>query len=192
MRYKLSEFYTKSNLLSFVRVLLAIPTYLLFQNYHSDENIRFYLVGIYLFAFITDIFDGYLARKFNEITELGKVIDPLADKVMVIIIVVMLFSKGIITDFYFYVIILRDAIIFFGGILVTKRIGKVLPSNLLGKLTVLSIGLYLIFATLNLDIFSSIESFFYNASLILSFTSVAGYGIRGYEAIKWSNKDETL
>ncbi len=189
MKYELKEFYTKSNLLSFLRLLLFIPVIYLFSNYDSNENVRFYLVALYLFATITDLLDGYLARKFNEITELGKVIDPLADKVMIITIVVMMFAKGIITDFYFYVIVLRDIIIFIGGIFVTKKLGKVLPSNLLGKITVITIGIYLIFATLKLDYLVFAENLFYYISMIMSFLSIIGYGIRAKEAIQWSNNE---
>lgn len=192
MRYKLSEFYTKSNLLSFLRVLLVIPTYFLFLSYHSDYNVRYYLVAIYIFAGITDLLDGYLARKFNEITELGKVIDPLGDKAMIIVIVVMLFHQNIIPDFYFYVIVLRDVLIFTGGIFVSRKINKVLPSNLLGKITASLIGFYVIFATLNLPDLAIITDILYYVSLIFSFLSVGGYALRAYEAIKWSKRNETI
>lgn len=191
MNYELKDFYTKSNLLSFVRFLMFIPVIYLFEYYETDYNIRFYLVALYLFAAVTDLLDGYLARKFNEITELGKVIDPLADKAMVIAIVLMMYSKGFLSDIYFYTIILRDVIIFLGGIYVTKRIGKVLPSNLLGKITVTSIGFYLIFATLNLESLTLFNNLFYFLSLIMSYLSLVGYGIRAKEAIQWS-KNETL
>ncbi len=135
--------------------------------------------------------DGYLARKFNEITELGKVIDPLADKAMIISIVVMMFAMDIISEFYFYLIILRDILIFFGGIIVAKKLGRVLPSNLLGKMTVTSIGFYLIFATLNLESLRIFDVSLYYISIFLSFLSLIGYAVRAKEALSWS-KNETV
>ena len=89
---------------------------------------------------LTDVLDGYLARKLNQVTEVGKIIDPLADKAAMAVIVVKLFSIGEISAFFFLLIIIRDLLIFIGGIYVSKKLGRVLPSNKLGKLTVLFIG----------------------------------------------------
>ncbi len=102
---------------------------------------RYILLSLYILVYLTDIADGYFARKFNQISELGKIIDPLADKILVILVVAYLYYYEIIPAYYFWIIILRDLIIFIGGIIVSKKIGKVLPSNYLGKATVLSIGI---------------------------------------------------
>ena len=51
---------------------------------------------------ITDMLDGYLARKFNEVTELGKIIDPLADKIAIGVIILKLYLIGIIPRVLFY------------------------------------------------------------------------------------------
>jgi CDP-diacylglycerol--glycerol-3-phosphate 3-phosphatidyltransferase len=143
-------------------------------------------------GFISDLADGYIARKFNEVSELGKVIDPLADKICIIAIIIMLYLAEEISTFYFTVIVLRDVIIFFGGILVSKKIGKVLPSNLLGKITVVSIGFFIISIVIDLKTYSMFMfDFFYYASIILSFASVAGYALRAYEIINWNKKSET-
>ncbi len=188
----LNELKTKSNLLSLFRLFLAIPIYYFIENINSPEYNRIILFGIFFLVYITDILDGYLARKFNEVTEMGKIIDPLADKVVVITIVVKFWLDGMIPDYYFWTIVLRDLIIFLGGIYVSKRIGKVLPSNKLGKITVLTIASYILCVLAQLDIrLPWMYDLFLYASLTLSFLSVIAYAMRGYDAIKWS-KNETV
>ncbi|MCK7524307.1 MAG: CDP-alcohol phosphatidyltransferase family protein [Ignavibacteriales bacterium] len=54
-----------------------------------------------VFAATTDMLDGYLARKLNQVTEVGKIIDPLADKAAMAVIVVKLFLIGEISTFLF-------------------------------------------------------------------------------------------
>jgi len=186
---KLEEIKTKSNLLSLFRLFLAAPVVYFFTIYSVNSYARYYLVGIYLIAGITDTLDGYLARKFNEITEFGKIIDPLADKTMVITIVIMLYYSNLLPTFYFWTIVGRDVFIFIGGILVTKKIGKVLPSNFVGKFTVLNIGIFLIIATLNINENNFAYIFFYYFSLFLCYLSLVAYLLRGLDAIKWSKND---
>lgn len=189
MIINISEIKTKSNMLSMLRLLLAIPIVI----FTSDivEN-RIILLSIMIFAFLTDILDGYLARKFNEITEFGKIIDPLADKVDVAAFVIMLFISGNIPLYYFLIIVLRDVIIFVGGIIVSRKIGKVLPSNLLGKITVISICFFLLGLVAGMREGSFLYEILIYLSIILSFASVAGYAVRGYESVKWMKKNENV
>ncbi|MCP5064306.1 MAG: hypothetical protein GY936_17845, partial [Ignavibacteriae bacterium] len=125
MRIKFQQINTISNYVSFSRVLLGIPIYIYVSQINEIENARNILIGLYIAAYITDILDGFLARKLNQISELGKIIDPLADKILVIMIVSYLYIFNIIPPIYFWIIVLRDLIIFAGGIIVSKKIGKV-------------------------------------------------------------------
>jgi len=70
------------NLLTFSRILLAAIIFLLLMS--SDG----YLLALILFfvASITDYFDGYLARKYNAVSELGEVLDPIADKILIVFV----------------------------------------------------------------------------------------------------------
>jgi len=191
MKIRFSEINTVSNYISFLRLLLGIPIFILLDYIKIDYSYRIILVSLYFAAYISDLLDGYLARKFNQISEFGKIIDPLADKICVGIIILKMYLISEIPAYYFWIIILRDIFIFIGGIIISKRIGKVLPSNLLGKLTVTSIGIFIIIVTLETDK----NLWYYNLalylSLILSFASVAGYAIRAFDIIKWK-KNETI
>lgn len=70
------------NLLTFSRMLLAVIIFLLLMS--SDG----YLLALILFfvASITDYFDGYLARKYNAVSEIGEVLDPIADKILIVFV----------------------------------------------------------------------------------------------------------
>lgn len=184
MNLELKKIYTISNLISFVRILLAIPIFYYVSNITEIMGARYILLSLYVLAFITDIADGYFARKFNQISELGKIIDPLADKALVILIAAYLYYFEIIPAFYFWIIILRDIIIFLGGIFVTKKIGKVLPSNYLGKIAVLSIGTFIIIVTLGVSENQILYQIFLLVSILLSFASVIMYGYRGFTEVK--------
>lgn len=181
MKINYKELTYSSNLLSVFRLLLAIPLWLLLDNFAENNYLVFALC---LFVSFTDILDGYLARKFNQVTEMGKIIDPLADKIAMAAVVIKLFLIGQIPAYYFWMIIIRDVLIFLGGIYVSKKIGKVLPSNYLGKISVLSIGIVILLILLNVDKTLIVFKLFYGISIVLIFASFFGYVIRAFEFIK--------
>lgn len=130
---------TISNLLSSSRFVLVLPSvYFLWTH-----QITLLLITIVIAA-LTDIFDGYFARKRNEITELGKIIDPLADKVYVGAMTIGLYVLGYIPLWLFCVILGRDILILLGSYYVTKKTNKTLMSNYIGKATVILISITLI------------------------------------------------
>lgn len=80
MTYKRKEIFTIPNILSIIRLIL-VPVFVLF--YLNASSIQDYRIAgaIILFSGITDLVDGIIARKFNQITDIGKLLDPVADKV---------------------------------------------------------------------------------------------------------------
>lgn len=183
MKFSRQEIFTISNGISLLRLLLVIPLWLLLDHYDL-QSVRYITFALCLFAAATDILDGFLARKLNQITEFGKIIDPLADKAAMAVVVIKLFLIGEITLFFFLTIILRDILIFSGGLLVAKILGTVLPSNKLGKITVLFIGMVVLLILLGVDKNSFIFNLFYYLSIILMFTSFFAYVYRAIEFIK--------
>ena len=179
----LKNIFNASNLLSFVRLLLVIPAWFAFENF-DVHFYRYSVAAIGIFAAITDILDGYLARKLNQITEFGKIIDPLADKVLIAFVVINLFLLNEIPDYYFYLIVGRDILILIGGLVVTKKIGKVLPSDYLGKATVLSISFVLLMILLNLSKDSIPYQILYYSSIILIFASLINYIMKAFRAYR--------
>ena len=95
------------NLLTFSRIFLAAIIFFLLMS--SDS----YLIALILFfaAGITDYFDGYLARKYNAVSQLGEILDPIADKILILF---LLFGLAINLSSYL--------IGFIGAVIITREI----------------------------------------------------------------------
>ncbi len=166
MNIKNDNYINLPNFVSLFRIIMILPMIYFIIN----EN-QLGIIIVVFFSFLSDYLDGYFARRLNIITEFGKIIDPLADKLFIIAVVVTLFLMNKIDLIFFLMIILRDLLIFLGGLYITSKIGYVLPSNKLGKLTVNILALNLFFILLNfqfyLNYFRLISIFF----IVISFFS---------------------
>ena len=162
--------WTISNLLSFSRIILAIPISLLLLS--NEVTSKFYAVGLILIAAFTDLFDGIIARKLNQVTEFGKILDPLADKIAIAIFALILTQHGKLPLWFFLIVVIRDVLIFTGGMYIKKTKGIVLQSNLIGKWSVTSVAFLILFTVLDIpEIFlvKQIFLFLSTAMLWLSF-----------------------
>ncbi|MBK9246882.1 MAG: CDP-alcohol phosphatidyltransferase family protein [Ignavibacteria bacterium] len=137
-------FWTLSNILSIVRGLLVVPLAFALLNNNSLS-----VIIICITAVLTDILDGYFARKFKQETEYGRIIDPLADKIFIGAMVIILSMLGKIPPWFLISIITRDVLIFTGGMYIKKRNGYVLPSNYAGKIAVVCVSFVLLGFALN-------------------------------------------
>lgn len=123
---------TLSNSISFFRVFLAIPTVI--SLLHDDVLITGSLMVL---AYITDLLDGYIARKTNTISEFGKAMDPIADKIYVAALIIAMVSKDMVPLWFVAIVIGKDILTMFGAIYTRKKIGAMLPSNYWGKAAIL-------------------------------------------------------
>lgn len=88
---------------------------------------------IFLLAAITDFIDGYIARKYNMITDFGKFMDPLADKLLVTAALLVLLENGLIAGWVVFIILAREFIVTgFRTIAASK--GVVIAAGWLGKI----------------------------------------------------------
>ena len=94
------------NLLTILRIILT-PLFiiLLFSAYSSA---RFWALVVFVIAAVTDAYDGHLARKYNQVTEEGKFLDPLADKILVLSAFISFAFMEIIDYWMVGLIIFRD------------------------------------------------------------------------------------
>lgn len=89
---------------------ITIPQ--LFINESIVVDIRYFIAGgIFIVASLTDFVDGYLARKNNQVTDFGKMIDAIADKVLVNSILIILASTGFISAVIPVIIVVRDIVV---------------------------------------------------------------------------------
>jgi len=174
---------TISNALSLLRLLLAIPFWFLLNDFHSPET-KVWLIIVGVIGAFTDWADGFFARQFNQVTELGKIIDPLADKICMAVLIYKLYLIGEIQQSLFFILIGRDVLIFLSGIFLTKYLGKVLPSNFLGKITVTVIAIFVFMIFFEVSKNSAVYVFTSYLIISLSIISLFAYAIRASDFIK--------
>jgi CDP-diacylglycerol--glycerol-3-phosphate 3-phosphatidyltransferase len=99
---------------------------------------------IFFFAAATDFFDGYIARKYNSISQLGKLLDPIADKLLTLAAVILLASRGILPSFIAILVLAREFIVS-GLRLIAKEEGFSIEVSDFGKLKTVVLDLALLF-----------------------------------------------
>ena len=121
------------NVLSLIRLALVPVFAVVF--FRPEPAAHTWAALIYLAAFLTDIADGWIARRFNQITRLGRVLDPLADKLMTFTVIVSIAVEHVIPLWAVLVFFCKEFIMAIGGYLMYRRLGDVIPSNWLGKVS---------------------------------------------------------
>ena len=94
---------------------------------------NYYAAAIFFLADMTDILDGYIARKQNMVTNFGKLMDPIADKLLFCTAFIMMVDNGMLNPILCIIFVGREIIVS-GFRLVTANSGKVIAANWLGKL----------------------------------------------------------
>ncbi|MCK5056666.1 MAG: CDP-alcohol phosphatidyltransferase family protein [Candidatus Aminicenantes bacterium] len=165
------------NFLSMLRILL-IPVLVLFIIHSNAQNYPV-LIGLFALSVLLDFLDGFLARKLSQETEFGKVLDPLADKLLFFFIILALTVKS---DFPIWLAILvfsRDLVILLASVLMYKRKHTVAPSNLIGKITFGVFGLLILVYIIDLHESVNLE-ILKNFFTLFSFSFLVWSGVEYY------------
>lgn len=97
-------------LFPFYEIGIEFPTYLLKGTIVID--LKYIIVGIlFIIASLTDFFDGYVARKYNIVTDFGKMIDAISDKLLTNSVLIILACEGKISTIIAVVIVMRDIVV---------------------------------------------------------------------------------
>ena len=122
------KIWTLANLISFSRIILAIPLVMVLDGvgieYLGGIERNTLVALIVALIFLSDILDGAVARWTNQVTNLGKLIDPVADKICMLVVLIYLMNteNGLLFFLLFILICLRDtAIVGVGGYLISKN-----------------------------------------------------------------------
>lgn len=108
--FKISDLFTVPNLITYVRFILIIPfAYFFLKEQYIPAAICIGLSGL------TDCFDGLAARKLNQVTSLGKVLDPIADKVTLLVVVLCMVILVPMVLPVLIVLLLKDVLMLLGG-----------------------------------------------------------------------------
>ncbi|MBQ3054408.1 MAG: CDP-diacylglycerol--glycerol-3-phosphate 3-phosphatidyltransferase [Clostridia bacterium] len=120
-----------ANKLTLLRLVL-VPFFVVFGL--IGGNIYGYIaLGIFVFASFTDYLDGYLARKYNLVSDFGKFMDPLADKLLVMSALALLVHRGDTSVWIFYVVVIRELVVT-GIRLIASSNGRVIQAAMTGKI----------------------------------------------------------
>ncbi|MGL5114622.1 MAG: CDP-diacylglycerol--glycerol-3-phosphate 3-phosphatidyltransferase [Beijerinckiaceae bacterium] len=85
------------NVLTYGRII-AVPAIVAILFWPKDDAMRWWALGIYVIAAITDYFDGYFARAWHQYSAIGRMLDPIADKLLVAATLLMLVADGTIAS----------------------------------------------------------------------------------------------
>lgn len=175
------------NKLTLIRVLL-VPIFLAFLMINQIPYNYVYALVIFIVAALTDLFDGYLARKNNQITTFGKFLDPLADKVLVLAAMICFIELGYASSIAVIIIVAREFMVTSIRLVASSNDGKVIAASMIGKVkTVIQmVAVISILALVSLNQFVKVTDFM-NIELfsnVLMWIAAAITVISGIEYLK--------
>ena len=162
------------NTLTTIRMILIVP-FVMIMQITPDGNGRFAALAIFIIASMTDFLDGYIARKNHLVTNFGKFMDPLADKLLVSAAMICLVSMDRLPAWMVIIIISREFAIS-GFRLIAADNVIVIAASWWGKFKTVSQMIMIILLIANLGgIFTILEQIFMWVALILTVVSLADY-----------------
>lgn len=128
-----------SNKLTILRLILIIPFIFFFDMGLSYSNIfivffgRIFALSIFVAAIMTDYFDGKIARETGTVTDFGKIMDPIADKLLTFSCMFVLLKHDLIPLIFVLIILTREFIVTAERALAASRGAGAIPASSLGK-----------------------------------------------------------
>lgn len=173
------------NKLTVLRVIM-IPFFVFFLLWEPDNAVHRYIAdAIFVAASLTDMLDGKIARKYNLVTNFGKFMDPLADKLLVCAAMVCLVATGQLPAWVVIIIISREFIIS-GFRLIASDNGVVIAASMWGKFKTVSQMLMIIvlIADIPLSGFQILGTVLIYVALILTVISLVDYIAKNKDVLK--------
>ena len=164
--------------------MIIVPFLVVFllTGWGGDAN-RYISLALFVVASVTDWFDGYLARKNNLVTNFGKFMDPLADKLLVCSAMICMIELNRLPAWFVIIIIAREFIIS-GFRLIAAENGVVIAANYWGKFKTVSQMVMIILLILNFGgVFEILTQIFVWVSLALTVISLITYIVQNKNVI---------
>ena len=176
------------NILSAIRICL-VPVFVIVY-FRDESELKLAAVLVYAIAALSDFLDGYIARRFQASSNLGKILDPLGDKLMTFSVMLCLTIDGLIPILPVIVVGVKEILMAAGGF-VLHKVAKVeiLPSNIIGKTS--TVVFFLVFVTLILfrDIHGGVAIGLISFAMGLTFIALASYFSRYIKVMKNRNSE---
>ncbi len=147
--YYVKKYFNLPNTLSVIRLIMA-PIIFFLIIFHSSKT-HFFLIVLYILTVVLDFFDGYFARLYSLETELGKILDPVADKLLVLLIMIALISVSDFPVWLAILIVLRDVLIIIASSIIYKSNNEIKPSIIVGKVTFFMISFLFLLYIIDID-----------------------------------------
>lgn len=168
-----NQVYSIPNILCYIRIIL-IPIFI-YVYANAKNEVDYYLAAAIIFlSGVTDFCDGFIARKFNQVTELGKLIDPIADKLTQAAIIVALIFKFNWIFFFVILFLIKELSMLINGVILLKKGKKLDGAMWFGKVSTavfyFSTFIIILFPMLDLvvvNILMIISAFFMALSFIM-------------------------
>ncbi len=173
------------NVLSFMRIVI-IP-FIVWQFLAGNETIAVLLIAL---SALTDVVDGFVARRFNMITPIGKALDPIADKATLITLVACLCFKFKAMIVLLVVFIIKELIMGIEGLLIIKKTGTTYSSKWFGKISTAVLYLTILLHVWWVGIPDKLSNVLVLACQILAVLSVTLYTISNVKVIKGDQEAE--
>jgi cardiolipin synthase (CMP-forming) len=122
---------TLANWFTLLRLFLA--PFILWQFVADSPHSLFWAVFLAVVAGLTDLVDGWVARHFNQVSELGKILDPLSDKTLIIFILLGYSLRWSLPAWMIGIYFVKETLQVIAGGFIFKRQHRMIPSNLWGK-----------------------------------------------------------
>lgn len=175
-----------ANKITLVRIFL-VPIFVLFMLTDFTEYNGIIAFIVFVIATITDKIDGTIARKYNLVTDFGKFLDPIADKLLVCSALICLTADGTIPAWITIVIIGREFIIS-AFRLVCADTGKTVAASWWGKSKTIAQMVTIIVLLLNVAQLKILEDILIYVSLALTVVSLVDYFVKNINVLKECSK----
>ena len=172
---------TTANKLTLARVAL-IPVFLVIL-YLDFPYARCAAFGVFVVACLTDFVDGYIARHYNQVTNFGKFMDPLADKLLVCSALICFTGMGELPAWITIVIIAREFIIS-GFRLIASDNGRVIAASYWGKFKTTFQMVMICLMIANIEALSVLTTIVMWVALVLTVVSLVDYLMKNKDVLK--------
>ena len=171
------------NKLTILRIIM-IPFFVLFMLLDGgvSQTYRYIAAVIFIVASFTDLLDGKIARKYNLVTNFGKFMDPLADKLLVCSGLICFVGLGQLPAWFVIIIISREFIIS-GFRLVASDNGVVIAASYWGKFKTVSQMIMSVLLNVNIPALSILTTIFSVIALVLTVVSLIDYIAKNYRVL---------
>lgn len=176
------------NKLTIFRVIL-IPFFVVFLLLDpSNQTYRYIADAIFIIASLTDMLDGKIARKYNLVTNFGKFMDPLADKLLVSAAMICLIATGQLAAWIVIVIISHEFIIS-GFRLIASDNGIVIAASYWGKFKTVfqMLMIIVLIANIQMPFFTVLGTILIYVALVLTIVSLIDYIVKNKDVLKEQN-----